>query len=145
MKFKDYEINLSKNPIIIVGQNPGRQRKNDSTINGLSWNGNKSADLLFECIGDLDNLLLTNICQYQDMTEEKMYNGYIDLQKKIIKLKPKLIICLGGIAFNEVDTMDVNCDVVKLLHPSYICRFQKDKASYRKNIRSIYKKYTVQA
>jgi len=138
MKHKDYLINVGKNPTFIVGQNPGnRRRSSDPDLEGVCWNGNRSADFIHECIEGIDNIVLTNICQYKDMNDETMYEGCIDMQQKLDKLKPSSIICLGNISYEEMQTMHTDAKIYKIDHPSYALRFQQDKVKYKEGLRSL--------
>jgi uracil-DNA glycosylase len=134
-KYLDVEIKVKKNPIIIVGQNPGRQRKDSKSIVGYCWNGNRSADLLLEAIEGQKNLILTNLCQYREMNEDNLFECYVDLQEKCDTLEPSKIICLGDIAFEEVETLNTTAKIYHFEHPSRIVRFQMDKEDYKKRIK----------
>jgi uracil-DNA glycosylase len=131
VKFKTVWVNVADNPVIIVGQNPGRQRfsKQDFTV----WSGNRSGDLLTGCLTNCDNYVLTNVCNYQDMTEQNISDGLKDLQVMISVLSPRKIICLGNFAYDYVKSMTL-VPVIKLEHPSYIARFNKDKADYKRRL-----------
>lgn len=135
MKFATISIDVKENPVFIVGINPGRQRKSQQTYR--VWEGNRSGDLVMEAIDGYDNLFLTNVCNYQDaeLNEEKYEEGLEDLLKNIIELKPKRIICLGAMPHLAVRILSPPCEVVKLMHPSFIVRFNKDRKAYIKKLR----------
>lgn len=133
VKFVDRQINVTKNPVMIVGQNPGRQRKNSQTF--TNWEGNRSADFLNWCIESINNLYLTNACNYQQMTEEKIIEGLVELRAKIDVLKPRKIITLGEFASFAIADINPDVEVEHFFHPSFMVRFNKDKGEYRERLR----------
>lgn len=136
MKFATITINVTKNPVFLVGINPGRQRKSQQTHR--VWEGNRSGDLIQEAIKGFDNLFLTNVTNYQDaeLNDYRYGTGVTDLMKSIIKLQPRRIICLGVVPYLEVKKLQPNCEIIKLYHPSYIARFQRDRETYITELRS---------
>lgn len=133
VKFQDKQINVTENPVLIVGQNPGRQRNNSKTF--VNWEGNRSADFLAWCIEGLDNLYLTNACNYQQMTEDRITEGSVELRAKIDVLKPKRIITLGEFASFIVADINPDVPITHFFHPSFMVRFNKDKGEYKEQIR----------
>lgn len=128
-------VGVKKNPIIIVGQNPGHNY--DGTHTGVAWERNKSAKLLWEAIDDRQNLILTNICNYTVITIPRLAEGVLDLYHLIKIDNPSKIVCLGNIAYTEVKKMQVQNmpKVFHFHHPSYIIRFNKGRNSWIKDIR----------
>ena len=145
IKSKVKMIGVTKNPVIIIGQNPGHNR--DGTHTGIVWENNRSANLLLEALEDRQNLILTNICNYTEITEEYLFEGQNDIIKLYHDNKPFDIICLGEFSFQHIKMLIHNnllkCNngsytrVWKLHHPSYIARFNKDKEKWINEIRSI--------
>lgn len=124
-------INVSNNPIIIVGQNPGRQR--GGVTEKVCWQNNQSADLLCEAIKGRDNIILTNVCQYRDMTLGNLKKGVEDLERLIKEVKPRKVISLGTIA--SIKVLGILLDnpsfrVISLHHPSYVVRFNNDRTEW---------------
>lgn len=129
---------LSANPTLIVGQNPGRQRLGEESH--VVWEGNRSSDFLMECLFEVPNTILTNVCLYQRMTHENVLEGIQELTNLIQEFQPRKIICLGNFAYRTVISLVAtdriqDVDIVKLPHPSYIVRFNKDKQEYKLQIR----------
>lgn len=135
IKFRDKSLDwyTLKPPVFIVGQCPGRQRKHEQTH--VVWEGNRSSDLLEEAVEGLGDLYFTNICNYQDPTLEEVHEGMLDLERKIVKLNPRKIICLGEYAYSRVIQLPGMEDVVKLPHPSFIMRFHKNKQEWIQQLR----------
>jgi uracil-DNA glycosylase family 4 len=123
---------IGDNPVLIVGQNPGRQRRGEQT--NIVWEGNRSSDLLQWVIAGQDNIYLTNVCNYQEMTPERIEEGVYDLSVLISTLKPRVIICLGAFAHLAVAQLEMKYPIRKFLHPSYIARFNKDRDEYKRKI-----------
>lgn len=128
-RFKEKSIYLGQNPTLIVGQNPGRQRKGEQTK--TVWEGNRSSDLLNWVLDGQRNVYLTNVCNYQEMTPELVDEGMYDLSVLIVTLQPSVIICLGAYAHLAVASFEMSYPIRKLLHPSYIVRFNKDRDEYK--------------
>lgn len=120
--------------VLIVGQNPGRQRRNERTQ--VVWEGNRSADLVNWILDGQRNVYLTNVCNYQKMTPERIEEGVHDLSVLIITLQPSVIVCLGAFAHLAVAQLEMSYPVRKLLHPSYIVRFNKDREEYKRRFLS---------
>lgn len=134
VEFKDKFTSPRRNQVMIVGQNPGRQRMKEKT--GIVWEGNQSADLIIEAIRGLeDDVYLTNVVNYQEMDSKRIREGIFHLKRKINRLKPRKIIALG--AFSHVAVMSIGSEVPvrKMLHPSFVVRFKKDKQEYIKELR----------
>lgn len=137
MKFKDVLVNVTARPVFIVGQNPGRQRKDQQTHR--VWEGNRSGDYLMDIIErfELSNVFLTNACNYQQWTDEHLAEGIDDLELNIQKYQPRRIICLGKKASDAINFIMMrdnvliqHQDIIELPHPSFILRFNKDKTLY---------------
>lgn len=132
---------VGKNPVFIVGQNPGKQRIGSDI--GVAWEGNRSSDLLKWVIAGQDNLYLTNVCNYRDMTSDNVNECIYDLIDDINDMKPRKIICLGNYANQKVITLWANnhipndIKIVKLPHPSFIARFNKDREKYKRLFTSL--------
>lgn len=145
IRYEDVFIDVTKNPTIIIGQNPGNQRK--GTFNGKCWHGNRSADLLRSVIDGSENIVLTNACQYREMTDKQAEDGQYDLSVLINELQPFKIICLGNYSFNVVKHLMQNgfikckngtsMSVYRLDHPSYIIRFNKDKPEWEEKLKGV--------
>lgn len=129
-RFAEKSIGKLNHPVLIVGQNPGRQRIGQQT--GIVWEGNRSADLLKWVIGTKTNIYLTNVCNYREMTPKNVEEGLYDLKVLIDDLQPKKIICLGGYAYLKVKKLGFDIPIQKLPHPSFITRFNKDREFYKK-------------
>jgi uracil-DNA glycosylase len=133
IKFQNKKINIIKNPIFIIGINPGNQRKFEQT--NIVWEGNRSADFLLSILQNIDNLFLTNLYNYQDKCIKKyIIDGLNDLQKNINLYNPNKIICLGNIVFYYVQKLKYDKKIINFYHPSYILRFKKDKIKYKNKI-----------
>lgn len=131
-KFEVKMIGVDTEPVMIIGQNPGRQRKGAET--GIVWEGNRSGDFISDIIKDheLENVILTNVCNYREMTDEGVEEGFMDICRLGEKYNVKKVICLGMVAWG-VMTLEggaENVEVVSLPHPSYILRFNKDREAY---------------
>ena len=119
---------LSPHPVMIIGQNPGRQRKAHQT--GVVWEGNRSGDFITEVCEDygLDNVILTNVCNYQEMTAERIEEGLNDIVNMTMMFQVRKFVCLGDFAYNHLKTIGV--DPIKLEHPSFILRFNRNREEY---------------
>lgn len=133
VEFDDWRVGKGLNPVFIVGQNPGTQRKGQQT--NTVWFGNRSADLLWDVIDGLEPIYLTNVCNYQRMTRKRVQSGIKCLRDKIKQEQPRKIIALGEFAQAGVLAAKPDCPVVSYPHPSYIARFNRDKRAYREAIR----------
>lgn len=129
-------------PVLIIGQNPGRQRKGEET--NIVWEGNRSSDFLMYCLLDYSNIYLTNVCNYQEITRETLNEGIYDLKILIEYLQPTHIICLGKFAekyFNLIAAKGLSLEkpasVHYFAHPSYVLRFNKDVEEYKDKIVNI--------
>lgn len=135
VRFKDKLIGDGNGPVtILVGQNPGRQRKSQQTY--VVWEGNRSSDLLLEAISGAQNLYLTNVCNYQQMTDGKILEGLEHIRELVEDLEPRRVICFGQFAYSNVMSLGMNVEVVKLPHPSWIVRFNKDRNLWSETLRS---------
>lgn len=134
MKFEDKPISIFRRPVIVVGQNPGRQRKGQET--GVVWEGNRSADFLMDVIEryELSNLYLTNICNYQDMTTDRLLEGVLDFIDTCVKLQPRKVVALGKIAYDTLSVGKPPLPVQYVPHPSFILRFNKDRQAYTRQL-----------
>lgn len=128
-------IHVKGFPTIIVGQNPGHFK--DGSTTGIAWEKNRSAKLLEEIIEYRQNLILTNICNYPDMTDEHLDEGGEELMLLIEKARPTKVIALGVLAQAFLDAQQLNCRLYKLPHPSYILRFNKNKEEYINEFRRV--------
>lgn len=134
-KYLPLAIEVEERPTVFVGQNPGKTRK--GKYSEYVWDGDtRTSSLLREAVDGYTNVVLTNVCNYQVMSDEHLQEGLIDLQKMIEDLEPKKIVCLGGFARRHVLSLKPECKVVSISHPSYIVRFNRDKEQYINNIRS---------
>lgn len=139
VKFQVKYVGVTENPVLIVGQNPGRQRQGQQT--GIVWEGNRSSDLLRWVLAGQSNYILTNVCNYREITPERVLEGLEDIMQLIRIHRPRIIICLGGYAhvamtnLDEVDYFEIQ--VRKLPHPSFIARFNKDREKYKKLFTSL--------
>lgn len=147
IRFAEKSIGAVLNhPVLIVGQNPGRQRAGEKTH--IVWEGNRSADFLMWCLQDETNIYLTNICNYQEMTPERIEEGKTDLRVLIEQLEPKRIICLGGYSYDVVSRMYRDLllwpvgimNIHGLNHPSWIVRFNRDREEYKKELVDLIRK-----
>lgn len=135
VKFIDKSLGYRPGGAILVGINPGRQRLNERT--GVAWEGNKSADFLLSCLDGAENILLTNVCNFQNMDRYQMVQGIRDLKWNLVAMDPGIVICLGEVPMKVVMSLEYRFNVHKLPHPSYIVRFNKDKKKYRDDLRKL--------
>lgn len=134
MKFESQFIQVGASPTIIVGQNPGKQRKS-ALLPGFAWDGNPSADLLWEAISGTPNLVLTNVWQYQWAETEgelQLAEGVSELHDLIQALKPRRVIALGQLAYETCIALYFTHTppVARLEHPSYVVRFKRDRLDW---------------
>lgn len=137
IKYQKREINVKKNPIMIIGMCPGRVRKGEDLI---VFHGNRTGDFIEEIIKPYDNLVLTNIFNYYvdgKPSEEIIENGKKQLAADIEHYKPMLIICLGHFAFNNLPELKTHTVITKVTHPSWFLRFNKNKEEYKKMFREL--------
>lgn len=120
--------------VMIVGQNPGKQRNGEQT--GVVWEGNRSADFLLACLDGISGVFLTNACNYQDPSAEDLLEGSEDLRSAIEVWQPKRVICLGEIAYAAVDALEIvpPSQISVFFHPSFVVRFNKDKDGYKESL-----------
>lgn len=117
---------------MIIGQNPGRQRKDAQTF--TAWEGNRSGDFINETTKDIPNLYLTNVCNYQEMTPERIAEGVSDLRTFFVENDVKKIVCLGLFAAQYVKKAGLPVDVI-MHHPSFVLRFNKGADKYAMQLR----------
>ena len=128
------KIEVSEKPIFIIGLSPGRQRLKER--NYEVFHGNQSGDLIEEIIKDKVNILLTNIFNYyvDEITSDLINEGLLNVLKLIKIHKPYKVICLGNFSFQHVSKLikdeDLDIELTKLQHPSFIIRFKKDRKQY---------------
>lgn len=143
-KYLPLEIEVDKYPIMFVGMNPGKTRK--GKYSSHVWDGDTlTSNLLREAVEPYTNIVLTNVCNYQEVSEEKLNEGMNDLLQLVLRLKPRKIICLGDFAYKHVEELRMNGGemyqryaerhVIKLPHPSYVVRFNKNRQEYINKIR----------
>lgn len=127
LKFKPKFIKVKKKPVLIVGQNPGRQRSGDT---GVVWEGNRSAFLLEEALEDRKNIILTNVCNYQQVTPSRLKRGVSDVVDMVRDYRPRMVLCLGKLSYNE-SRQALNksemYNIQYLPHPSFVLRFYNDQ------------------
>lgn len=118
---------------MVVGQNPGRQRVNDRTYE--VFHGNRTGDLVERAIDGLENIILTNVVNFQDYSSQQLQEGIDDLKELVLTYKPKKIICLGGLA--KFTVQHINCDSEKIYiaHPSFVLRFNLGWEEYQDKLR----------
>lgn len=124
MKKQPKLINVSLEPIIIIGEKMGKQRKGKDKC---ALEGNRTGDFVHEAIGDKQNIILTNIVNYYYEGKfnpgKHVVEGLEDLQELINFYEPCKIICLGTISYGYMKALKIKCPVVHLPHPSFINRF----------------------
>lgn len=135
LKLKTRSVGTLKNPVFLVGINPGHNR--DGTHTGTVWEKNRSAVLLNEAIEGLTNLYLTNVCNYTTLTDEHLREGLSDLKNDISVYKPSQIICFGKEAFDHVLKLEPDSRIIRIYHPSYIIRFNKDREAWKRLLQFI--------
>lgn len=118
--------------IMVVGQNPGRQRKSAQTF--TAWEGNRSGDFMQEIVKGIPGLYLTNVCNYQEMTPERIEEGLSDLRAYYSENDVKKVVCLGLFAADHVKKAGLPVDVI-MHHPSFVLRFNKGKENYKAALR----------
>ena len=137
-KTKFQSKKIGNGETFLVGMCPGHQRKKDAT--NIVWEGNKSGDLMQDIIKSFNNIYITNIFNYytdSTISRELIDEGLNELKVDITNLKPKKIICFGNFAFKEVNNLQLkNVEITKVVHPSYILRFNMDKIKYVAETRS---------
>jgi uracil-DNA glycosylase family 4 len=137
MKLRPKKIRIT-NPskiVFIVGQNPGNKQGEDEV-----FYPSRTGNLIDEVISNKDNVYLTNICNYQDLTPSNILKGLADLLNDIENLKPYKIILLGRVAKVNFERkvmkyIDESIYVVYAHHPSFVLRFNKGKELYITNLR----------
>lgn len=141
-KYQPLSIEVEERPTIFVGMNPGKTRK--GKYSPYVWDGDtKTSNLLREAVEGYTNIVLTNVCNYQNVTISREMEGINDLIRLMRDLEPKKVICLGDYAYKTVTKLYIDLmlpdfgilNIKKFHHPSYIVRFQKDREEYINNIR----------
>jgi hypothetical protein len=138
IKFSPRKVNITKNPVFIVGEIPGRPTKENHLQKQYNvWTGNKGASLILRATNGKNNIYLTNVCNYytEDMNDLIWLDGIGELLHDIEKYKPSKIICLGQLSYETMMASNQH-NLIKFDHPSYIIRFKnKNKQSYINKIR----------
>ena len=146
VKHKIREINPKIGCTIIIGQNPGKATKNQTEF--VCWMGNRAAKLVNRAIEGLDNIILTNVCNYTTITEEGFKEGMEDILKLVDKYRPSKVICLGEYSYYEVSKflmaydlrLNYDISIYKVHHPSYVFRFSViNQDDYIKELRELIK------
>jgi uracil-DNA glycosylase len=136
-------IKIGNPKVFIVGMSPNTQRKTQKTRK--VWEGNRSGDLMQKAIQGLTDLYLTNISNVystEELTPEMIASGLDNLANDIIKYEPVKILLFGEFAqkkfkkFFKTREEINNAEVISLLHPSYIVRFNKDQKRWIDDVRS---------
>ena|SRR6478609_7162756 len=132
---KERFIEVTEFPTLIVGQCPGRQRREDTV--DYVFHGNRTGDFIEMVIEGKKNIILTNVVNYYEVgknflvNEKILQKGINELSSLIEKEKPYKIICLGNYAINAVKNLEPkNAIIYAIEHPSYVLRFQKDVNKY---------------
>jgi uracil-DNA glycosylase len=116
---------------------PGKQRRRDR--NHEVFHGNRTGDLVEEVVGDYGNVFLTNVFNYWThgkIKKEIILLGMKELKEDIKFFEPQKIICLGNFAFDKVCSIEgLKMTIIKLPHPSYILRFNKDIENYKERLK----------
>jgi uracil-DNA glycosylase len=123
-------IEVSDNPIIIVGERPGLTRDGSQ----FALYGNRTGDFVHEAIDDKKNLILTNlynVLHEGDFDLRHVADGVLDLIELIEIYEPSLIVTLGKPAETYVQSISIiKCPIYSMPHPSWINRF---KSKYRQD------------
>jgi len=117
---------------MIIGQNPGYY-PNAKNLTYVTMDGeghSYTCDLIQACIKDFTNIYLTNVVKC--VNREKINNDNIMdcselyLTVEMTFIKPKVIICLGRVAYDTVlaivDVFDLHNEVILFDHPGYLQR-----------------------
>lgn len=140
---KNRFIGITSSPTLIVGEQPGRQRKKDAT--GEVFHGNRTGDFIESVIVNKTNIILTNANNgYQLLSE-----GIQDLHQLIKVHRPGRIICLGKKARKAIECIISarsnstaylpHDNIFYLDHPSYRLRFNIDISQYKKTLQCLLK------
>jgi uracil-DNA glycosylase len=141
-KMKPRFIDVTANPIMIVGERPGKQRKKSKV--DYVFHGNRTGDFIEKAISGHTNLILTNginLYSKADITNDRLYQhkGQKELMKLINDYNPKKIICLGNFAELQIykiyGAAKLPFELIKLAHPSYVLRFNIEVAEYAKKLK----------
>lgn len=134
-KFKPREVNIvnKKKVIMIVGETPGKPKKNST--NEYAWMEMRSGNFLRELVKDQKNLILTNSYNYYCETKHERPRaqviGKLELMNLIMQYKPIKIIALGNFAYETLISLPTKLNIIKLYHPSYILRFSRGIDAYK--------------
>lgn len=134
--------------VMFIGEAPGRV--DNPELRGLPFVGNKSSDLLLECIYSnweygYDDVYITNVVKCnppmnRKPEDEEIYACTKFLKEEIKLVDPKIIVCLGRTAANWFGIREGlnSCldkeykwegRLVKVLyHPAYVLRFGNQAA-----------------
>lgn len=131
-----YNIQDTAKLVFLVGMCPGRQRI--SARNFLALQGNKTGDLVSEAIQGIPNIYLTNIFNVltKNPTKEMIARGLFKLKEDIADLEPVKIVLLGRWTEEQFLKLELDKPYIALEHPSFILRFNKDKAEYLMRLRA---------
>ena len=135
VKFQPYGTELAQGSItVVVGQNPGRQRNGEQ--NNVAWCGNRSGDLMMEVAARIPNLYLTNVCNYQEMNNDRIQEGLRDIRNFLLMNRVDKIVCLGLFAYENIKSIDTGNIPVKVFHhPSFVLRFNKNPEQYKRRLK----------
>jgi len=117
---------------MIVGQNPGYY-PSAIKLTYITMDGeghSYTCDLIRACIKDFHNLYLTNVVkcvQKQKINNDDIMNcSELYLMNEVTHTKPRVIICLGRVAYDSVsaikDVLNLQCEVILFDHPGYLQR-----------------------
>lgn len=139
IKFNPVSIGELNRPVFIVGQCPGKQRKKDK--NCEVFYGNRTGDFIRDILKDKTNIYLTNVFNYyvDKIDKEIIDKGLKELLNDVLTYNPQKIICLGNFSFDCISKVVKNREVFRLVHPSFILRFNKDKEKYKKQLLELIK------
>lgn len=137
IKFKPRIQGKLSYPTFVVGINPGRPSKNQTTF--LTWTGPRGASLIQRAYNDIPNLYFTNVFNWyvhpKRNLNQLIKQGIKELQCDIDRYHPVKIICLGNFVFNVVNGLHLHeTTICKLPHPSFIFRFKKNHRQYVKRL-----------
>ena len=106
--FKPREINVTNNPVFIIGMSPGKQRRKD--CNKEVFHGNRTGDFVEQIIEieGINNIFLTNVLNFtvgEPIKEKYIKDGLEELSDDLKRLKPYKVICLGNFAHLSVSKL----------------------------------------
>ncbi len=127
-KFEPKFIEVSSNPVIIVGERPNTTRDGSR----FALQGNRTGDYVTEAILGFSNIILTNVTNYlypgDFRKDTTLGDGVLELMQLVETYQPSKIICLGGIAYEYAPRG--NHKIIKLLHPSWVNRFMSSEREH---------------